>query len=221
MRDPYEVLGLARDADEAAIKAAYRKLAKRHHPDLHPGDAKAAERFSELNNANDILSDPERRGRFDRGEIDAEGRDVPPQGFYRDFRAGPGGGRYYGGGEQHGAAGDAGFSEDDIASFFASIRDLYDAGRRHAVTFCLLGITLSCALEVWPTLQEAVVVGHSVQVRVSPTLIEEPLFVLPEADIVSVSAEHDGFMLVKNSAGRTGWAPNANLALIVAVSKTP
>ena len=64
-------------------------------------------------------------------------------------------------------------------------------------------------------------VGHSVQVRVSPTLIEAPLFVLPEADIVSVSAEHDGFMLIKNSAGRTGWAPNANLALIVVVSKTP
>jgi hypothetical protein len=83
------------------------------------------------------------------------------------------------------------------------------------IGFCLLGIMLSCAFAVWPTLQEAVVVGHSVQVRVSPTLIEEPLFVLPEADIVSVSAEHDGFMLVRNSAGRTGWAPNANLARIV------
>src|SRR6202789_2749803 len=116
MRDPYEVLGLTRDADEAAIKAAYRKLAKRNPPDLHPGDAKAAERFSELNNANDILSDPERRGRFDRGEIDAEGRDVPPQGFYRDFRAGPGGGRYYGGGEQHGAAGDGRFFRGRLAS---------------------------------------------------------------------------------------------------------
>src|ERR1700753_1744155 len=67
MRDPYEVLGLDRSADEAAIKAAYRKLAKRHHPDLHPGDKKAAERFQELNNANDLLSDPEKRGRFDRG----------------------------------------------------------------------------------------------------------------------------------------------------------
>src|SRR5271163_768160 len=93
MRDPYEILGLDRSADEAAIKAAYRKLAKRHHPDLHPGDKKAAERFSELNNANDLLSDPERRARFDRGEIDAEGHEVPPRGpFYRDFRGGPGGG---------------------------------------------------------------------------------------------------------------------------------
>jgi DnaJ-class molecular chaperone len=115
MRDPYEVLGLKRDADEAAIKAAYRKLAKRHHPDLHPGDKKAAERFSELNNANDLLSDPEKRGRFDRGELDAEGHEMPPRGgFYRDFRGGPGGERYAG------AEGDtAGFSEDDIAAFFS------------------------------------------------------------------------------------------------------
>ncbi len=116
MRDPYEILGLRKDADEAAIKAAYRKLAKRHHPDLHPGDKKAAERFQELNNANDLLSDPERRARFDRGEIDAEGHEVPPRGgFYRDFHGGPGGERYAG--AQGGNT--TGFSEDDIAEFFA------------------------------------------------------------------------------------------------------
>jgi DnaJ-class molecular chaperone len=121
MRDPYEILGLDRSADEAAIKAAYRKLAKRHHPDLHPGDKKAADRFSELNNANDLLSDPERRARFDRGEIDAEGHEVPPRGpFYRDFRGGaPGPDRYSS--SQGGSAGSesAGFTEDDIAAFFA------------------------------------------------------------------------------------------------------
>src|SRR5471030_1576681 len=120
MRDPYEILGLRKDADEASVKSAYRKLAKRHHPDLHPGDAKAAERFQELNNANDLLSDPERRARFDRGEIDAEGHEVPPRGpFYRDFRGGaPGADRYSG--SQGGATGEsAGFTEDDIAAFFA------------------------------------------------------------------------------------------------------
>jgi DnaJ-class molecular chaperone len=117
MRDPYEILGLKRGADDAAIKSAYRKLAKRHHPDLHPGDPKAAERFQELNAANDLLSDTERRARFDRGEIDAEGHEVPPPGsFYRDFRGGPGGERYTG----RGNGGDtAGFTEDDIAAFFA------------------------------------------------------------------------------------------------------
>jgi DnaJ-class molecular chaperone len=139
MRDPYEILGLTRDADEAAIKAAYRKLAKRHHPDLHPGDKKAAERFQELNNANDLLSDPERRARFDRGEIDAEGHEVPPRGgFYRDFQGGPGGERY-----ATGSQGDsAGFTEDDIAEFFAR---QFNA-RHHGGNFRAAGADLNYAL---------------------------------------------------------------------------
>jgi hypothetical protein len=80
--------------------------------------------------------------------------------------------------------------------------------------FCLIGVTLGSAVAVWPTLHQAVVVGHAVPVRVSPTLIEEPIFTLPEAEIVSVKGEHEGFMLIKTGAGRTGWAPDANLALI-------
>jgi len=84
-----------------------------------------------------------------------------------------------------------------------------------AVGACMVAVTLGCAAAVWPTLHEAVVVGHAVPVRVSPTLIEEPLFTLPEADVVSVGAQHDGFSLVKTGAGRTGWAPTSNLALIV------
>jgi hypothetical protein len=79
----------------------------------------------------------------------------------------------------------------------------------------LIGVTAGSAVAVWPTLHEAVVVGHAVAVRVSPTLIEEPIFTLPEAEIVGISVEHDGFMLIKTAAGRTGWAPSANLASIV------
>jgi hypothetical protein len=81
--------------------------------------------------------------------------------------------------------------------------------------FCCLAVTVGAGAGVWPKLQEAVVVGHSVPVRVSPVLIEETLFVLPEAETVSVRDEHDGFMLVKTSSGRTGWAPSANLALVI------
>ncbi len=84
MKDPYQTLGVARDASEAAIRAAYRKLAKRHHPDLNPGKPEAAERFKEINAANDLLSDPQKRARFDRGEIDASGTETP-QRFYRDY----------------------------------------------------------------------------------------------------------------------------------------
>src|ERR1700688_2451808 len=74
MRDPYEVLGVPRGASAAAIKSAFRKLAKKHHPDANKNDPKAAARFSELNSANEILGDEEKRKQFDRGEIDAEGK---------------------------------------------------------------------------------------------------------------------------------------------------
>src|SRR4030088_1534882 len=74
MRDPYEVLGVPRGASAAAIKSAYRKLAKKHHPDNNKNDPKSAARFSEINSANEILGDEDKRKQFDRGEIDAEGK---------------------------------------------------------------------------------------------------------------------------------------------------
>jgi DnaJ-class molecular chaperone len=74
MRDPYEVLGVPRGASAAAIKSAYRKLAKKHHPDANKNDPKSAARFSELNSANEIIGDEEKRKQFDRGEIDADGK---------------------------------------------------------------------------------------------------------------------------------------------------
>ena len=74
MRDPYEILGVPRGASAAAIKSAYRKLAKKHHPDANKNDPKSAARFSELNTANEIIGDEDKRKQFDRGEIDAEGK---------------------------------------------------------------------------------------------------------------------------------------------------
>ncbi len=74
MRDPYEVLGVPRGASAAAIKSAYRKLAKKHHPDANKNDPKSQARFSELNSANEIIGDEDKRKQFDRGEIDAEGK---------------------------------------------------------------------------------------------------------------------------------------------------
>jgi DnaJ-class molecular chaperone len=71
--DPYAVLGVAKDASDDDIRRAFRRLAKESHPDLHPGNAAAAERFKKLAAANDIIGDPEKRKRYDRGEIDATG----------------------------------------------------------------------------------------------------------------------------------------------------
>jgi DnaJ-class molecular chaperone len=85
MRDPYDVLGVQKTDSASAIRTAYRKLAKKHHPDVNPGKPEAAETFKEITAAYDILSDADKRARFDRGEIDAAGNEVPPQRpFYRD-----------------------------------------------------------------------------------------------------------------------------------------
>src|SRR4051794_41518865 len=74
MRDPYDVLGVQKNASGAAVKSAFRKLAKKLHPDANKNDKKAATKFSELNAAYEILGDEDKRKAFDRGQIDAEGK---------------------------------------------------------------------------------------------------------------------------------------------------
>lgn len=115
MRDPYEVLGVAKGASAGNIKSAFRKLAKKYHPDANKNDPKAAARFAELNTAYEILGDEKKRRAYDAGEIDAEGKpryagfegvhpgagfgqdghfetfSWGPQGFHRTARGGAGG----------------------------------------------------------------------------------------------------------------------------------
>ncbi|OYW22768.1 MAG: hypothetical protein B7Z43_05765, partial [Sphingomonas sp. 12-62-6] len=81
MADPYQLLGVPRGASEADIKKAYRKLAKELHPDRNKDNPKASERFSNVTNAYDLLSDKDKRARFDRGEIDGDGNPASPFGF--------------------------------------------------------------------------------------------------------------------------------------------
>ncbi len=100
MTDPYAVLGVAKTASADEIQKAFRKLAKKYHPDLNPGDKTAEAKFKEIAQANELLSDAEKRRRFDAGEIDASGQEMPPRGFYRDQAGGPGGKYQRGGGHE-------------------------------------------------------------------------------------------------------------------------
>ena len=92
MRDPYEILGVSKGANEAEIKTAYRRLAKKLHPDANKHDPKAATRFAEINAAYEIVGDEEKRKAFDRGEIDAEGK--PRFHGFQGFGGQPGGGAH-------------------------------------------------------------------------------------------------------------------------------
>jgi DnaJ-class molecular chaperone len=117
--DPYSTLGVSRTASEKDIKSAYRKLAKELHPDRNKDNAKAAERFTDVTRAYDLLSDKDKRARFDRGEIDADGNPTMP------FGGGFGGGAGYDGGYRRGGA-TGGFSARDFEGLGGEEVDLGD-----------------------------------------------------------------------------------------------
>ena len=115
MKDPYETLGVARTASAEDIQKAYRRLAKKLHPDLNPGNKELEEQFKEVASANDLLSDPDKRRRFDIGEIDASGAERPRQRFYKDYAAEAPAGHPY---ENHFGFADFTDSDDLFAELF-------------------------------------------------------------------------------------------------------
>ncbi|GAA5100023.1 J domain-containing protein [Bartonella acomydis] len=123
MRDPYTILGVARTAKPQEIKSAFRKLAKKYHPDHNVNDAKAKEKFSEINQAYEIIGDKDKRAQFDRGEIDMEGKPL-----YQTYGAG----ENFSNSHNPFSRGRKGFdfSSSDGAGFDASdiFRDLFGRG---------------------------------------------------------------------------------------------
>src|SRR5437764_9879355 len=114
---PYEVLGVKPDASADEIRKTYRKLAKQFHPDLNPGKPEAEARFKSISAAYDLLSDPDKRARYDRGEIDEAGAERPPRGYYRGHAEGAQGWRYQPEGEM-----DLSDLEDLFAAFGSASR---------------------------------------------------------------------------------------------------
>jgi len=107
--DLYHLLGVSKDASSDDIRKAYRALAKKHHPDLNPGDKEAEETFKKVQAANAILSDPAKRKRYDRGEIDAQGNEIQRD-YYREYASA---------GSEHPYRSSAG--HDDISDIFSDL----------------------------------------------------------------------------------------------------
>src|SRR5215471_9021079 len=140
--DLYSVLGVPKTASAGDITKAYRKLAKKLHPDLNPGDKAADEKFKKITAAYDILGDAEKRGRYDRGEIDASGQERPQQHYYREYAGGQDGARY---------RSTAGF--EDIGAFSDLFGDLFGErggvrGGRGGARFSMRGPDAQYRLEV-------------------------------------------------------------------------
>jgi DnaJ-class molecular chaperone len=201
MKDPYDILGVERSADDAAIRSAYRKLAKKFHPDVNPGKADAAARFGEISSAYDLLSDKDKRARFDRGEIDAEGHEVPPaRAYYRDAT----------GHEAYG--GSSGFSQEDLESYFSQA---FGAGGRRS----------DWGASGNPRR------GRDMQYSLTVSFVDAAIgtqrrLTLPEGKTLDVripAGTEDGHVLRLRGQGGAGWngAPAGDALIEIAVAPDP
>jgi DnaJ-class molecular chaperone len=216
MKDPYEVLGVAKSASEAEIKKAFRGLAKKHHPDKHAGDAAAQKRFQEISGAYDILGDKDKRAQFDAGTIGADGN---PKGF--DPRAGgfrqgnPFGGGF---GSSGGGAGarEFHFSFDDspssgAAGFEDIFADLMGGRRGRGPARAAKGEDFSAAVTVsfgeaatGGTRRVVLQNGEQIDVKIPPGV--------KDGQVVRVKG--------RGGAGR-GGGPNGDILLSVSVAPHP
>ncbi|UVK38289.1 J domain-containing protein [Mesorhizobium sp. AR10] len=189
MRDPYEVLGVAKNASAKDIKSAYRKLAKKHHPDQNPNDPKAKDRFAAANQAYEIVGDEKNRAAFDRGEIDGDGK-PRFQGF--EGAAGGGGDPFAGFRRQQGAGGSrfefrsgrpGGDPFDGNSDIFSQIfgdafsgqRGAGTGDRRQAPVGADLNVTLDVTIEEAATAEKVTAIfpdGRKVAVKL-PAYVED------------------------------------------------
>ncbi|ESX19585.1 MULTISPECIES: J domain-containing protein [unclassified Mesorhizobium] len=188
MRDPYEVLGVAKNASAKDIKSAYRKLAKKYHPDQNPNDPKAKDRFAAANQAYEVVGDEKNRAAFDRGEIDADGK---PK--FQGFEGAAGGGDPFGGFRRQQGAGGPRFEfrsgrpggdpfdgNSDIFSqifgdAFSGARGAGTGDRRQQATAADLNVTLDVTIEEIATAEKVTAMfpdGRKIAVKL-PVYVED------------------------------------------------
>ena len=146
-QDPYQELGVARSASDDEVRKAFRKLAKQLHPDKNPGDKAAEDRFKRVSGAFDIVGDPEKRKKFDRGELDADGREAHPGFRGGGAPYGAGGGNPFGGGRGR-PEGFEGVNFDDILGEMFGARGGQASGMGGGRGFSSKGSDVRARLEI-------------------------------------------------------------------------
>ncbi len=217
-RDYYAVLGVPRTASEKEIKTAYRRLARKHHPDVNPGDKKAENLFKEISEAYAVLSDPEKRKKYDRWGADWE-RIEQAQASGVDFGGQPGGGRRYTGsntgGPSHGGAG-FDFEGEDIGNLFEQLFGSSGAGRQRVRTAPRKGTDIEQPVEIM--LEEAFN-GTQRTFQIQDVQTGQ----VRAVEVKIPAGAYDGLRVRVAGKGNpgTGGAPSGDLYLVVHVRPHP
>jgi DnaJ-class molecular chaperone len=200
LEDPYKTLGVPSDASQKDIRRAYRDLAKKHHPDLNPGNRAAEERFKSVSAANELLSDPEKRGQFDRGEIDAAGHEQARHPSYRDFAEADIGRRY----GQSGARAQQ-WNADDLDDMFSSMfnRDPGPGGKSRRHGRDQLYVLTAAFLEAvnGATRRLTLPDGRTLDVKIPPGTTEGQVLRLRGQGDAGANGGSDGDVLIEISVG--------------------
>ena len=221
-KDLYQILGVSKSATEAEIKSAYRKLARKYHPDVNKDNKELADKFKEIGSAYDVLGDKEKRAKYDRGEIDADGK---PTG-YANFGGAGGGGNPFGGGFDAGGFDFSSIFGDDVFSQFTGGGGFSRSGYGRSAKRAQKGPDISCNMKVDflsavnGAEKKVMIMGKNINVRVPAGTVDGQTLRLKNMGQSGINGGVNGDVLINLSVEKHEYfkAEGANILLDLPIS---